>query len=114
MPIYGIYMQRRIFHLTAMYLLVSVFAAAALLIDAWPAHPQSLVQWAPLFVITLPVTVLGDWLTDNGLRGLSHAALTRTRSLQPPWLRLGYLLALYMLFSICAVALFYWLESASI
>jgi hypothetical protein len=96
----------------AVYLIVSLLAVLALLIDTWPHYPRSLRPWALLLVIALPVTVLGDWLSDSALStSLSLAIEARTRGSRIPWLRAGYYLALYVLFAICAVAALYWLES---
>jgi hypothetical protein len=96
----------------AVYLIVSLLAALALLVDTWPHYPRSLRSWALLLVIALPVTVLGDWLSDSALsNSLSLAIETRTRGARVSWLRIGYYLALYVLFAICAVAALYWLES---
>jgi hypothetical protein len=65
-----------------------------------------------LLVIALPVTVLGDWLSEPALsRSLSLAIEARTGGSRISWLRVGYYLALYVLFAICAVAALYWLES---
>ena len=78
-------------------------------------RPRSVVHWSMLFIIALPVTVLGDWLTDGALQShLSLAVETRTRGSQFSWLRVKYVLALYILFAICAVAIFYWLQSPSV
>lgn len=96
----------------AVYLIVSLLAALALLVDTWPHYPRSLRPWALLLLIALPVTVLGDWLSDSALsHSLSLAIEARTKGSRISWLRVGYYLALYVLFAICAVAALYWLES---
>jgi hypothetical protein len=65
-----------------------------------------------LLIIALPMTVLGEWLSDRALHSsLSLAVDARTRRSQFSWLRIGYILALYLLFAMCAVAIFYWLQS---
>jgi len=103
---------RSILRYIAAYLIVCLLAAAALLVDTWPHYPRSLRAWALLLVIALPVTVLGDWLTDSALSGsFSLASEARTRGSRIAWLRIGYYLALYVLFAICAVAALYWLQS---
>ena len=102
----------RILKFAAIYLIVSVFSAVALLIDTWPLYPRSVVQWLVLLIIALPVTVLGEWLSDGALHSsLSLAVDARTRRSQISWLRTGYVLALYLLFAMCAVAIFYWVQS---
>jgi hypothetical protein len=108
-------MPRQRIHFIIMYLLVAALAAVALLIDTWPGYPRSWLQWGLLLVIALPVAVLGDWLTDGALSGsVSLALARRTRSTQLTWGRMSYCVALYILFAICAVAAFYWLQYPAI
>jgi hypothetical protein len=96
----------------AVYLLVSLLAAAALLVDTWPHYSRSWADWVLLLVIAFPVTVLGDWLTDRALStSLSLAVEARTKGSRLSWARIGYYLALYVLFAICVVAVLYWLQS---
>jgi len=103
---------KRLLHFSSIYALISALAAGALLIDTWPSYPRSFLQWGLLLLIGLPVTVLGDWLSDRALsNSLARAIEGRTKDSQLSWLRIGYYLALYMLFAICAVAVLYWLES---
>jgi hypothetical protein len=106
------YSIRQVLSFAAMYLIVSVLAVVALLVDTWPLYPRSILDWGLLLVIVLPVTVLGDWLSDRVLSSsLPFASGTRTRKAPRSWLRIGYQLALYVLFAICAVAILYWLEA---
>ena len=91
------------------YSVVSVFATIALLVDTWPHHPTSLRAWSFLFVIALPVTVLGEWLSEGLLSNpLSAAVDRRARGSRVSWTRIAYCLAVYVLLGICAVAIFYW------
>jgi hypothetical protein len=106
---------KRVLKFTVIYLVFSLFAAMALLIDSWPRHPRSILQWILLFVIALPVTALGEWLSDSVLRSPPSLAVeARTRGSQFSWLRIAYLVALYILFAICVVAIFYWLQSLAV
>jgi hypothetical protein len=105
-------MLKRVLRFAAIYLIVSVIAAVALLINTWPLHPHSIPHWALLFVIALPITLLGEWLSDRALHSsLSLAVEARTRNSRFSWLRVGYILALCILFAICAVIILYWLYS---
>jgi hypothetical protein len=91
------------------YFVISVFAAIALLVDSWPHRPASPLEWVLLFVIALPVTALADWLSEGLLTNALTATIEwRTRLLKYSWLRIFYLLAMYVLFAICTVAIFYW------
>jgi hypothetical protein len=75
---------------------------------AWPHHPKSLFDWALLFLIALPVTVLGEWLTDGLVNNpLSAIIECGTRRSGFSWTRIAYYLAIYILLAIAAVALFY-------
>ena len=102
------YRLRGLLPYLSVYLIVSVLAVAALLIDTWPLYPRSPLEWGLLLVITLPVTVIGDWLSDRALSSSLTATGGRKRRLA--WLRIGYCVALYVLFAICAVVILYWLE----
>jgi hypothetical protein len=102
----------QIFRFIWVYLTVSLLAALELLVDIWPQYAHSLLPWALLLVIALPVTILGDWLSNRALStSLSLAIEARARGSRISWLRIGYCLALYVLFAICAVAILYWLQS---
>jgi hypothetical protein len=106
-------MPRPVLRFVSTYLILSAFAATALLIDTWPHQPRSFLQWALLLVIALPVTVLGDWLSEHTLSNpLARVAVSRTKRVRFSWLRIGYCLALYILFAICVVALLYWFQLA--
>lgn len=105
-------MLSRILRFISIYFIVSVFAAAVLLANTWPLYPHSLFQWILLLIIAVPVTVLGEWLSDCALsNSLSLAIEARTRGSRLSWLRIGYYLALYVIFGICAVAILYWIQS---
>jgi hypothetical protein len=94
------------------YLIVSLFAAAALLVDTWPQHPKSLLHWALLLLIALPVIVLGEWLTDGLVNNpLSEIIERGTRRSSFSWARIAYYLAIYVLFGIAAVTLFHWAQT---
>ena len=96
------------------YLVLSLFAATASLVETWPLRPHSPVQWILLFVIALPVTALAEWLSDRALHNpLSRTVEARTRGSRFSWLRIAYVLAMYILFATCIVAIFCWLQSLS-
>jgi hypothetical protein len=108
-------MLNRVLRFIPIYLIVSVCAALALLADTWPRYPRSLLQWLILLIIALPVTALGDWLSDHALSSsLSLAVEARTRGAQFSWLRIVYYVALYVLFAICAVGILHWFQSPAV
>jgi hypothetical protein len=104
------YRLRGLLRFLSMYLIVSVLAAAALLVDSWPVYPRSPLEWGLLLVITLPVTVLGDWLSDRALSNSLSLKTKGAKKTRLSWLRIAYGAALYVLFAICAVVILYWLE----
>ena len=91
------------------YLTVSACAGIALLADTWPYHPTSLLAWSFLFVVAVPVTVIGEWLAEGVLNNpVSAIVERRTRQTTFSWTRVVYYLAVYVLLGICAVTLYYW------
>jgi len=103
---------KKIFRFAVIYLILSALAALGVLIDTWPRYPHSVIQWSILLIIALPLSVLGEWLADRTLRSrMSHAVENRTKGAELSWLRVGYLLALTIVFTVCAVLIFHWLHS---
>jgi hypothetical protein len=104
--------MKPILRFICIYSAVSLIAAIGLLVDTWPRYPTSPIEWGLLLVIALPVTVLGEWLVDGTRKNsLSRAIENKTRAARFAWLRIGYHLALYVLFAVCAIGLFYWLQA---
>jgi hypothetical protein len=102
-------MSEALLRFVGIYLTLSVFASVALVLDTWPRVPTSRIEWTFLFVIALPVTFLGDWLSQGLLTNpFSVAIERRTRGSTFSWLRVLYLLGLYSLFAICTVSILYW------
>jgi hypothetical protein len=104
--------RKQIVRFLWIYFLVSIFATTALLIDTWPHHPTSILEWVLLFAIALPVTLLGEWLGD----GLMDNPLTvriehKTRNSKSSGARVAYFVAMLVLLAIGAVALLYWTQS---
>ncbi len=104
------YPLKGVLRFVSMYLIISVLAVAALLIDTWPLYPRSMLEWGLLLLITLPVTVMGDWLSDNALSSSLSRTAAGAKKARLSWVRIGYSAALYVLFAICAVVILYWLE----
>ena len=106
-------MWTRALRFIATYVVVCAFAVTALFVDTWPFRVRSWRQWALLLIVTLPVTELGDWLTDRALsRTLWFGLDVKVTGLKPSWSRTAYTLALCVFFAVCAVSLSYWLEYA--
>lgn len=91
------------------YLGVALFSALALCIDSWPHLSRRPLDWGLLLLIALPVSVLGDWLTDGALSRVLDRKSRGKGGLS--LMRIGQHLALYVLFAIASVAVFYWLRA---
>ena len=102
-------MLKSLLRYVMVYLIVSVCASIALLADTWPHHPTSLLAWSILFVVAIPVTVVGEWLAEGVLNNpVSAAVERRTRQTAFSWTRVVYYLAVYVLLGICALTVYYW------
>lgn len=107
------YMLKSLLRFVMVYLIVSAFASIALLADTWPYHPTSLPAWSFLFVVAIPVTVVGEWLAEGVLNNpVSASVERRTRQTAFSWTRVAYYLAVYVLLGICAVTLYYWVTGS--
>ena len=106
-------MWKRVLRFFATYVVVCAFAVTALFVDTWPARVRSWREWALLLIVTLPVTELGDWLTDRALsRTLWFGLDVKVSGVKPSWSRIGFCVALCVFFAVCAVGLTYWLQYA--
>ncbi|HEY4211781.1 MAG TPA: hypothetical protein VGM84_09895 [Steroidobacteraceae bacterium] len=106
-------MWKRLLRFFATYVVVCAFAVTALFVDTWPSRVRSWREWALLLIVTLPVTELGDWLTDRALsRTLWFGLDVKVTGLKPAWSRIGFSVALCVFFAVCAVGLTYCLQYA--
>jgi hypothetical protein len=104
--------RKQIVRFLWIYFFVSIFATAALPIDTWPHHPTSILTWVLLFAISLPVTLLGEWLGDGLMDNPLTVSIERgTRGSKLSWARIAYFVAMLVLLAICAAALLYWAQS---
>jgi hypothetical protein len=93
------------------YLSVSVFAAAFLLLDTGLQHPPSATDWALLLLLEIPILSTGEWLSGGILR---NALLTvRDLASQPfrmQWWHIFYYSMMCILFAVTAVSIFEWMQ----
>jgi hypothetical protein len=57
--------MRKIMPLLGAWVIVSLVAAAMLLLWSWPWRPHSALGWGLLFLGALPLTLLGEYLGDR-------------------------------------------------
>src|ERR1700741_835795 len=57
--------MRKIMRLLAGWVFLSVFAAGLLLLWSWPWRPHSALGWSLLWLGTLPLTILGEYLAEQ-------------------------------------------------
>jgi hypothetical protein len=91
------------------YISVSVFATALLLFDTWPKPPSSPVEWLLLFLMIVPVVLIGEWLSGGVLRNaLLGVNGDGTQSFHMRWWRVFYYSVMCILFATTTVAIFEW------
>jgi hypothetical protein len=102
--------MRRPFRFASVYLAVLVFATTMVLVDTWPDPPDTIIEWFLLLVMIVPVTLVGEWLSE-GVLGSSLASALGGRSRLPKlrWSRIAYYVVMCMLFATTTVLIFEWL-----
>ena len=99
--------MRRPVRFTSVYLSVLVFATTMVLVDTWPEPPDTLIEWFLLFVMIIPVTLVGEWVSE-GVLGSSLASALGRRGRLPKlrWSRIAYYLTMCVLFATITVLIF--------
>ena len=91
------------------YTSIAVFATALLLLDTWPRPPSSSTEWLTLFVMVLPVVLVGEWLSNGLLKNALSAISDReTQSFQRRWWHVFYYTVMCILFATATVSIFEW------
>ncbi len=86
---------KRVFQFLAAYVLASLVLGAVLVLQSYPSAPQSVVQWGVLFVLAIPLTLLGEAIGELLFRNsLTRAVDKATERKTFSWLRIGYMLVL--------------------
>jgi hypothetical protein len=102
-------MRRRI-RFTSVYLSVLAFATTMVLVDTWPEPPDTLIEWFLLFVMIVPVTLIGEWVSEGMLGSTLASAMGRGGRLPKlRWSRIAYYLTMCVLFATTTVLIFEWL-----
>jgi hypothetical protein len=102
--------MRRPVRFASVYLPVLAFATTMVLVDTWPDPPETLIEWLLLFVMIVPATLIGEWLSE-GVLGTSLASALGHGSRLPKlrWSRIAYYLTTCLLFATTTVSIFEWL-----
>jgi hypothetical protein len=100
--------MRRTFRFASVYLSVLAFATTMVLVDTWPEPPGTLIEWLLLLVMIVPVTLIGEWLSE-GVLGSSLASAMGGRLPKLRWSRIAYYLTMCLLFATATVSIFEWI-----
>jgi uncharacterized membrane protein YqgA involved in biofilm formation len=90
----------RIIKFIGIYLSFSFIAAIGLLILSFPDIPESPKQWLILFVVALPVTIVGEFIGIGIQKNpLGSHIQNKTKNKEFSWLRIIYaLIAMFVVF----------------
>jgi hypothetical protein len=92
------HMLGRALRFLGFYLVLSLVIAPLLLLQLLPWYPRSVRGWLILFVVAVPVVLLGELVGDFLLKNRISAAVDRsTRATSLSWLRIGYVLGVLIL-----------------
>jgi hypothetical protein len=81
------------------YLALSLICAPILLLHLLPFRPRSALGWVILVVAAVPVTVLGELIGDFLLKNRISASVDHgTRGTSLSWIRIGYVLCVFISF----------------
>lgn len=92
-------MASRALRFFGFYLALSLICAPILLLQLLPFHPKSALGWLILVAAAVPVTVLGELIGNFLLKNRVSAAVDRrTRSTALSWVRISYVLGVFISF----------------
>jgi hypothetical protein len=75
------------------YLILSALLTAALLLGMFPKYPETLIDWMLLFLLAIPIVLVGELLGEFLFRNrLTKAVEHRTQATPFSWLRILYVL----------------------
>ena len=101
-------MFRRALRFLGFYSALSLICAPFLLLQLLPFYPRSALGWSTFVVAAIPVTALGELIGDFLFKNRVSAAVDRrTKATSLSWVRIGYVLGVFLLF-IAVVALGIW------
>jgi len=99
----------RVLTFVVLYLGLSTVLALVLLAGVFPHHPKTVVGWALLFALALPITLLGEFVGEFFWRNrIAQAIAARSSGVSLSVLRLGYAFAVMLFFFALAFGVHSW------
>src|SRR3989338_6894918 len=95
--------MKSVLRFVGIYCVLSAALGAVALVSSFPARPSS---WLGLFVLVVPITLVGEVVAESLHRNrIARAIERRTQSKRFSWLRLGYLLSLGLVVAAAVVSI---------
>jgi len=102
--------MERVLTFVVLYLALSTVATLVLLAGVFPHHPKTVVGWALLFALALPLAVVGELVGEFFWRnGIAQAIVSRSSGSSLSLLRLGYAFGVMVFFFALAFGVHSWL-----
>jgi len=102
--------MERFLTFVSLYVALSIVLSLVLLAGIFPHHPKTVVGWALLFALVLPLTVVGEFIGEFVWRNrIARAIVSRSSGSSLSLLRLGYAFAVMLFFFALAVGVHRWL-----
>ena len=102
--------MERFLTFVSLYVTLSIVLSLVLLAGIFPHHPKTVVGWALLFTLALPLTVVGEFIGEFVWRNrIARAIVSRSSASSLSLLRLGYAFAVMLFFFALAVGVHRWL-----
>ena len=103
--------MNRLLRFAAAYVVLSLVLGGLALVQAFPSRPTSWLGWLALFALVVPVTLAGEFVGELLFRNrLSQAVEQRTQQRTFSWLRIGYVLILFLPLFAGIIGLSLWLS----
>lgn len=98
--------MRKFFLLLCWLTVLAAIAGFGMLLSVFPRHPQTFKGWVWLFVLALPITLLGEFLGDRLWKNrLAQTIEQRTANQTLSLLRIAYGLAVMLFVLVAAFSL---------
>lgn len=106
--------MNRILRIGTAYVVLSLVLGGLAMLQGFPQRPTTWLGWFALFALALPVTVAGEYVGELLFRNrLSQAVEQRTQQRRFSWLRIAYVLLLFLPLFAGITALAIWLSSGA-
>jgi hypothetical protein len=106
--------MNRLPRIATAYVVLSLVLGGLALLQGFPQRPTTWLGWASLFALVLPVTVAGEFVGELLFRNrMSRAVEQRTQQRSFSWLRIAYVLFLFLPLFAGITALGMWLSSGA-